>query len=109
LKPRKNDAFAAVADPTRRGVLELLRDRGTMTAGEIAAEFPALSRATVSKHVGTLRRARLLRARARGREMRYTLNAAPLAEVYGTWLATFLPILEDSLVNLKHRAEAPES
>lgn len=106
MKLRKNDAFTALADPTRRGVLELLRDRGTMTAGEIAAEFPALSRATVSKHVGTLRRARLLRARTHGREMRYTLNAAPLAEVYESWLRTFLPVLEDSLVNLKHRAES---
>jgi hypothetical protein len=40
--------------------------------------------------------------------MRYTLNAAPLAEVYASWLATFLPMLEESLVELKRRAEEPE-
>ena len=94
-----------MADPTRREILELLRDRGVLTAGELAAEFP-VSRAAVSKHLGILRRAKLVRARARGREMDYRLAPAPLAEVYGRWLATFVPVMEESLAALKERAEA---
>ena len=105
MKARPPDAFAAVADPTRREILELLRDRGVLTAGDIATNFP-VSRAAVSKHLGILRKAKLVRARARGREVDYRLSAAPLADVYGGWLATFLPVMEDSLRELKRRAES---
>lgn len=105
MKARAPDAFSAVADPTRRGILELLRDRDVLTAGEIAASFP-VSRAAVSKHLGILRRARLVRARPRGREVDYRLAPSPLAEIYGGWLKTFLPVMEDSLRELKRRAES---
>jgi DNA-binding transcriptional ArsR family regulator len=106
LKARPPDPFAALADPTRRAILEALRDEGVLSAGDIAARFPAISRPAVSKHVGILRRAKLVRGRVRGREMRYRLDAAPLAEVYRGWLATFVPVMEDSLRELKRRAEA---
>jgi DNA-binding transcriptional ArsR family regulator len=106
LKARANDAFAAVADPTRRAILEVLRDTETLSAGEIAARFPKISRAAVSKHLGVLRRAKLVRARETGREVHYRLEAAPLADVYRGWLATFVPVMEDSLRALKRRAES---
>ena len=106
MKARGTDPFAAVADPTRRAILELLRDEGTLAAGEIAARFPAISRGAVSKHLGILRRAKLVRSRASGREMLYRLQAQPLTEVCGGWLATFVPVMEASLEELKRRAEA---
>ncbi len=105
MKARGADPFAAVADPTRRAILELLRDEGPRTAGAIGAAFPSMSRAAVSKHLGILRRARLVRAQARGREMVYRLDSGPLVAMYGQWLAPFLPVLEDSLAQLKERAE----
>jgi hypothetical protein len=46
-----------------------------------------------------------VRSRARGREVVYRLEAAPLAELYGGWLARFLPVMEDSLDALKDRVE----
>ena len=49
------DAFAAIADPTRREILELLRDRGVQTAGEIAANFASVSRPGISRHLRVLR------------------------------------------------------
>lgn len=104
MKARPPDAFSAVADPTRREILGILRDEGVLTAGEIAARFP-VSRAAVSKHLGVLRRAKLVRSRARGREVDYRLSTAPLAEVYAEWIATFLPTMEESLLRLKERAE----
>ena len=102
---KPNDAFAALADPTRRAILELLRARGPCTAGEIAAAFPKISRPAVSKHLAVLRRARLVRARQSGREWRYTLDPRPLERVYRDWLEQFAPMWEASLRRLTERAE----
>lgn len=100
-----NEAFAAIADPTRRAILELLAARGSCNAGEIADEFPKISRPAVSKHLGVLRRARLVRARQSGREWRYTIDPRPLERVYRAWLEQFAPMWEASLQRLKERAE----
>ncbi len=102
---KRRDAFGALADPTRRAILNLLRERPSLTAGAIAARFPGLSRAAVSKHLGVLRRARLVKAREAGREWHYTLDPRPLAEVYHDWLSAFAPLWDESLQRLKRRAE----
>ena len=102
-KPR--DAFGALADPTRRSILDLLRGKTSLTAGEIAARYPRVSRAAVSKHLRVLREARLVRARERGREWHYSLDARPLATVYREWLESFAPYFEESLGRLKRQVE----
>lgn len=102
---KRRDAFAALADPTRRAILDLLRERETLTAGQIAGHFPRVSRAAVSKHLGVLRRARLVKARESGREWHYTLDARPLGDVYNAWLSAFAPHWDESLQRLKERAE----
>ena len=78
--------FAALANPVRRRLLELLAD-GPRTAGALAAEFE-LSRPAISEHLGILRRAALVREQPRGRERHYHLEAEPLAEV-DAWLHPF--------------------
>ena len=78
--------FAALADPTRRRLVERLADGGTVTASGLAAELP-ISRQAITKHLGALSRARLVRARRVGRETRYALDPAPLADV-ASWIAT---------------------
>lgn len=98
-------AFAALAAPARRRVLELLRDRGTLTAGELAAAFPEMRRPSVSKHLRVLRGSGLVRATRSGREWRYRLEAGPLVAIERDWLATFVPLYEDSLQRLKERVE----
>jgi DNA-binding transcriptional ArsR family regulator len=103
--PRARDPFVALADPTRRAVLELLRDEGTLPAGQIAAHFPQLSRPAISKHLRVLREAQLVRAREVGREQHYTLDPEPLAEIYRTWIAPFVPGWEAGLQELKRRVE----
>ena len=108
MSPRKNapkDAFAALADPTRRAILDLLRSRRTLNAGELAAEFPQISRAAVSKHLGILRGAKLVRARKQGREWHYELNPQPLIDVYLEWLLKFEELADESLEQLKKRVE----
>jgi DNA-binding transcriptional ArsR family regulator len=78
------DVASAIADPVRRDILVLLKD-GVMTAGEIASCFD-ISRPAVSRHLRVLRECGLVVDEARGRERRYHLDTAPLAQLE-TWLA----------------------
>ena len=71
----------------------------------MAAHFPQVSRAAVSKHLRMLREARLVRARERGREWHYSLDARPLGTVYREWLESFAPYWEESLGRLKGKVE----
>ena len=91
-------AFGALADPTRRAVLDMLRDR-TLPAGEIARAFP-VSRPAISKHLRLLRQARLVEERREGRHRYYRLNAAPLKAV-DSWLEDYRIFWQSSLTNLK--------
>lgn len=76
--------FAALADPTRRRLLELLVT-GERSAGELAAEF-GISRPGVSRHLRVLREAGLVRTRGDGQRRLYSVDPEPLAEV-AEWLA----------------------
>ena len=76
--------FAALADPTRRRLLELLA-AGEQSAGSLAAEF-GISRPGVSRHLRVLREAGLVRSREDGQRRLYSVDPAPLAEV-AEWLA----------------------
>src|SRR5579862_5792658 len=78
--------FAALADPTRRAVLDLLR-RGSLPAGRIAQAFP-VSRPAISKHLRLLRRAHLVREHRQGRRRLYQLNPEPLRAV-DRWLSEY--------------------
>jgi len=90
--------FSALADPTRRAVLDLLR-QGTQPAGQIARSFP-VSRPAISKHLRLLRRAHLVQERREGRHRLYQLNPEPLKAV-DAWLEHYRVFWQTSLVNLK--------
>lgn len=98
------DTFAAVADPTRRSILETLRDAGPLPVTQIAGRFPRVSRAAVSKHLRVLRRANLVRMRHRGRENLYRIEPGRLADIQ-TWAAAFTAQHEQALRNLKRSVE----
>jgi DNA-binding transcriptional ArsR family regulator len=99
------DSFDALADATRRGILDLLRTSGVLTAGEIAVAFPQISRPAVSRHLRVLREAGLVIAEEIGREWHYRLNVAALARVHRDWFARFTPLWERSLEQLKDQVE----
>ncbi|GAA2545558.1 hypothetical protein GCM10010210_15880 [Pseudonocardia hydrocarbonoxydans] len=82
-------ALAALADPVRREIVELLAV-GECTAGAIAQRFP-VSRPAVSRHLRVLREAGLVTSRVTGRNRLYALDRAPLAELDG-WLDGFRPL-----------------
>jgi DNA-binding transcriptional ArsR family regulator len=101
---RSPDAvFHALADPTRRAMLDLLR-RGSRSAGEIASAFP-VSRPAISKHLRRLRGSRLVHERRRGRHRLYTINPEPLKEV-DCWLAEYRVFWEGKLSALKALVES---
>lgn len=106
---RRTDAFSALADPTRRALLAVLRDEGPLAAGLIAARFPRISRPAVSKHLRVLREANLVRAAEVGREVHYSLDPEPLVSIYQEWIAPFVPGWEAGLEALKRRVEADEA
>ena len=72
-------AFKALADPTRREILRLLRD-GPRTSGEIAERFES-AWPTVSRHLGVLREAGLILSEKQGQQVVYELNTTVLDEV----------------------------
>jgi len=96
-------AFQALADPTRRAVLDLLR-RGSQPAGQIARAFP-VSRPAISKHLRLLRRAHLVREHREGRNRVYQLNPEPLRAV-DNWIEQYRVFWTNSLNNLKAFVEA---
>jgi DNA-binding transcriptional ArsR family regulator len=95
--------FQALADPTRRAVLDLLR-RGSQPAGQIAGAFP-VSRPAISKHLRLLRRAHLVQEHREGRHRVYHLNPEPLRAV-DSWLDQYRNFWKMSLTNLKTFVEA---
>jgi len=98
--------FNALADPTRRAVLDMLRS-GSLPAGRIAKAFP-VSRPAISKHLRFLRRARLVRERRDGRLRVYELNAGPLRGV-DSWISQYRAFWEASLLSLKTFVEAEQA
>ena len=90
--------FHALADPTRRAVLDLLR-AGAQPAGQIAELFP-VSRPAISKHLRQLRKARLVVEHRRGRHRLYQLNPEPLKAV-DSWLEHYRRFWQMNLASLK--------
>lgn len=87
MRPIVNRVYRALADPTRRRVLALLRERD-MTAGELAAEFE-LSWPTMSGHFSVLREADLIQADRAGSTITYRLNVSVLEEAMLALMDTF--------------------
>jgi DNA-binding transcriptional ArsR family regulator len=91
--------FIALADPTRRRLIERLARAPTATATGLAAELP-ITRQAIAKHLATLSKARLVRARRVGRETRYSLDAAPLEEA-SRWIVRVGAEWDDRLAGLE--------
>lgn len=103
--------MAALVDPTRRTIVELLAD-GELDAGEIATRF-SISRPAVSRHLRVLRELGLVRVRAEAQRRVYSLEPAPLAEL-DAWLGRYrvfwenrLDALDTELSRGRERKERP--
>ncbi|MGK5553685.1 ArsR/SmtB family transcription factor [Actinomadura kijaniata] len=98
--------LAALADPTRRQLLDLLAAEGEATATTLAARLP-VSRQAVVKHLATLDAAGLVSGNRVGREVRYAVRPAAL-DATARWMASLAADWDRRLANIKRIAEAAE-
>src|SRR5690242_3565715 len=98
--------WKALADPSRRAILDLLKER-PRTTGEICSLFE-VSRFAVMKHLTVLEHAGLIIVRREGRERWNYLNAIPLQEIYERWLKPYEAQWARSLLRMKRYVETTE-
>jgi DNA-binding transcriptional ArsR family regulator len=107
MDDRQTDrVFKALADKTRRKMLDLLAQR-PHTTGEIAANFPGLSRFAVMKHLNVLVKARLVLITRDGRKRWNRINAVTLRDIVRRWVSRYEALWSDVLLNIKTAAESP--
>ncbi|MEU5186673.1 metalloregulator ArsR/SmtB family transcription factor [Streptomyces klenkii] len=98
--------FKALADPTRRFVLDRLRENNGQTRGELC-ESVRMARQSLTQHLGVLEAANLVSTVRRGREKLHYLNPVPLHEIQERWISAFDQPRLDALSALKQKAESP--
>ena len=96
--------WKALASEVRREILDLLRD-GPRTTGDLADEFPSLTRFAVMQHLRVLERAELVIARREGRERYNYLNPVPIQQLYDRWVARYMKPWTEALVSLQTELE----
>lgn len=89
------DVFTALADPTRRQVLDLLLE-GDRAAGELVGEFPGMSQPAISRHLRVLREAGLIRVRVEAQRRIYSLRPETFREL-NDWMARYQTFWSRSL------------
>ena len=97
--------FRILADPTRRLILDLLAERGPLTVGQLAAEFPDLVTSGISKHLMSLRAAGLVCATRQGRQQIYHLESDAFAAALSPWIAKYERYWSSALERLRALAE----
>jgi len=103
--PDKLDiVWKALSDPTRRAILDLLRD-GPRTTTEIVESFPHLTRFGVMKHLDVLREAQLVQTTESGRQRMNSLNTVPIQQIYERWVNPFRELWSSQLIRLKEAVE----
>ena len=102
--PGMDEAFRALADPSRRRLLDSLNERNGQTLRELCSELD-MARQSVSKHLAVLEAANLVTTVRRGREKLHYLNAAPINEIAERWITSYERARVDVLADLKRALE----
>jgi DNA-binding transcriptional ArsR family regulator len=96
--------FKALANPTRRSILDTLRDQ-PLTTGALAASFPDLDRCTVMQHLRVLEEAELITVERKGRERWNHLNPIPIHDIHERWIGPHAAYAVSKLAVLKRELE----
>jgi DNA-binding transcriptional ArsR family regulator len=108
-----DEVFKALADPSRRLLLDALHERDGQTLGELCERLPALTRFGVMKHLGVLEAANLVTTRKVGREKHHFLNPVPLQQIADRWISKyaqpFTRALEDLRSDLERKSAQPRT
>lgn len=97
--------FRILADPTRRLILDLLAERGPLSVGQLASEFPDLVASGISKHLMSLRAGGVVSAMRRGRQQIYQLEPDVLAAGLTPWIAKYEQYWSAALERLRNLAQ----
>ncbi len=107
LSPQMDAVFKALADASRRKLLDVLRQDNGQTLSELCAPLD-MTRQAVTKHLGLLEEANLVTTVWRGREKLHYLNPVPLHEIYERWISKYERHRLQALSDLKQGLEAPK-
>src|ERR1700740_718633 len=107
-KDKLDPVWKALADPTRRSILDLLRDQPCTTT-EIVDAFPHLTRFGVMKHLEALREAGLVNTREEGRQRGNRVNVFPIRQIYERWVSPFQEVWSSALLGIKELAEQKDA
>jgi DNA-binding transcriptional ArsR family regulator len=102
-----DEVFKALADPTRRGLLDALFERDGQTLSELESRLP-MTRFGVMKHLRVLEEAGLVKTRKRGREKLHFLNPVPIRLVHDRWVSKYAQPWTAALSGLKQDLEKEE-
>ena len=100
------EVFRALADPTRRALLDSLFSRDGQTLNELCASFPQMTRFGVMKHLGVLAEANLVITARQGRIKRHYLNPVPIEQVANRWISKYAARFTSALVALDKQVSA---
>jgi len=101
------EVFRALADPSRRALLDALRDRDGQALSELEEALPGMTRFGVMKHLRVLAGAGLVTTRRAGRRKLHYLNAVPIRLIHDRWISRYSEPWAAALSDLKHRLEEP--
>ena len=108
MKDETDIIWKALSDPTRRRILDLLRD-GPKSTTEIVEAFPGMTRHAVMKHIDMLRKASLINTTkdpaADGRKRENSLNPVPIRQIYERWMGPFAEMWSSTLLRVKDDVE----
>jgi len=100
-------AFRALADPSRRLLLDRLFERDGQTLGELTAHLPEMTRFGVMRHLDVLESAGLISTRRDGRAKRHFLNPVPIRRIHDRWISKYAAPVIGTMSAIKDHLEAP--
>jgi DNA-binding transcriptional ArsR family regulator len=100
------EVFRALADPTRRALLDRLFSHDGQTLNELCENFPEMTRFGVMKHLSVLAEANLVVTARQGRTKRHYLNPVPIEQVANRWISKYAARFTSALVALDHQVSA---
>jgi DNA-binding transcriptional ArsR family regulator len=102
------EVFRALADPTRRALLDFLFTRDGQTLNELCEKFPKMTRFGVMKHLSVLAEANLVVTTRHGRTKRHYLNPVPIEQVANRWISKYAARFTSALLALDNQVAADQ-
>jgi DNA-binding transcriptional ArsR family regulator len=100
-----DEVFRALADPTRRSILDALFEHDGQTVQALCDRFPEMTRFGVMKHLSVLETANLVTTQRVGRTKQHYLNPIPIGEIADRWISKYAQPFTRAMVGLRHDLE----